>query len=98
MNKIIKKYEKELKDAEYYNNMAPFPVYDTEYVKIMKKKLKQMKNDTEYDKLPVAACKYCKSLHIINDELSNDVCMKCGSINDIIMYDNIYEHEKHKDS
>lgn len=98
MNKIIKKYEEKLKDAEYYNEMSPFPVYDTEYIQIMKKKLKQMKNDTDYDKLPVAACKYCNSLHVITDELGNDVCMKCGSINDIIMYDNIYEHEKHKES
>lgn len=98
MNKIIKKYEKQLKEAEYYNEMAPFPVYDTEYVQVMKDKLERMKNQTDYDELPVAACKYCKSLHIITDELENEVCMKCGSINDIIMYDNIYEHEKHKNS
>ena len=98
MNKIIKKYENELNDAEYYNEMAPFPVYDSEYVHIMKKKLKEMKDNTDYDKLPVAACKYCNSLHIISDELENDVCMKCGSINDIKIYDNIYEHEKHKNS
>lgn len=96
MDKIIERYERKLKDAKYYNKMAPFPVYDTEYVKLMEDKLNQMKKDLEYDKLPVAACKYCHSLHVLTDEDGNDVCMKCGSVNDIIIYDNIYEHEKHK--
>jgi len=98
MKKIIDKYEEQLRDSEYYNEMSPFPVYDTEYIKIMRNKLKEMRENEEYDKLPVVACKYCHSLHILTDESENDVCMKCGSINDIIIYDNIYEHEKHKNS
>ena len=47
----------------YYNNMAPFNVFDSEYVENVDK-LKQMiqeDNTKEYDDEPVVACKYCKS-------------------------------------
>lgn len=54
-----------------------------------------MKNPKEqYDELPVASCKYCKKLHIITDEVGNDICMNCGSVNEIEMYDNIHEYLK----
>lgn len=82
---------------EYYNLMAPFPVYDTEYVTLILKKIKIMENDksSDYDKEPVIACKHCKSLHILNDEINNDICMKCGSVNDTIEYTNIYEYNSY---
>lgn len=77
-----------LQYVEYYNEMAPFPVFDTEYVEEIKKSIKKMENN-EYNGLPVAACKYCNSLHIINDDEENDVCMRCGAVNEIVIYDNI---------
>lgn len=52
-----------------------------------------------YNSLPVAACKHCKSLHIQNDEHENDICMKCGSVNEITIYNNISDYyEKCKTS
>ena len=48
----------------------------------------------EYDNIPVVACKYCKSLHIQNDELENDICMRCGAVNEIVIYDNIGKYLK----
>ena len=75
---------------EYYNKMAPFPVYDTEYVGAVRNKIKELEDQKEdYDSLPVAACKYCKNLYIEVDELDNNHCMRCGSINDLIIYENI---------
>jgi len=77
--------------------MSPFPIYDTEYVKTIKKLINKMKNSKEdYDSLPVAACRHCKSLHIITDELENDVCARCGSENDIEIYSNIDTYLKAK--
>lgn len=56
----------------------------------------------EIDEMPVTACKFCKSLHIENDPEENDICMKCGAVNEIEIYDNIDSYlkrnEKHKDS
>lgn len=69
---------------ENNNELAPFPIYDTGYIKYCKRKLKEM-SKKEYNELPVAFCKYCKSLHIITDELENDICMGCGSINEVIV-------------
>jgi DNA-directed RNA polymerase subunit RPC12/RpoP len=46
----------------------------------------------EYEKIPVAACKHCKSLYIENDDLENDICMRCGAVNEIIIYDNIEKY------
>lgn len=76
----------------YHNNMAPFPPYDTEYVSEVKEVIENMeKSKINYDELPVAACKYCDELHILIDELENDICMRCGSINEITVYNNIHE-------
>lgn len=56
----------------------------------------------EYNEMSVVACKYCKSLHIENDELENDICMRCGAVNEIDFYENIdhylEENEKYKTS
>lgn len=80
---------------EYYNNMAPFPVFDTEIVDNLKTKITQM-DIKEYNDIPVIACKYCKSLHIITDELNNDICFRCGSNNATIEFKTIDNYLKFK--
>ncbi len=86
------------KFMSYHNVMAPFPPYDTEYVEELKSKILDMQEDekTNYDELPVAACKYCNSLHIEVDDLNNDICMRCGSINEVEIHNNIEEYLKAK--
>ena len=91
-SKIIKEYQDKLDHMLYYNNMAPFPVYDTEDVEDLRKLIDKMNKD-EYNKEPVTACKHCKSLHIVTDELDNEVCFRCGSVNDTITFENIDEYE-----
>ena len=96
-SKIIKKcLIKQLSHMKYYNNLAPFNIYDSEYVNDIENKLKEIMNDKlkEYDNEPVVACKYCKSLHVLTDELDNNICMKCGSVNELQNFDNIFEYQK----
>lgn len=83
----------------YYNKMAPFPVYDTDYVKEVRNTIMEMEkeNNIDYDAMPVAACTYCKSLHIKVDDIDNDICMRCGSVNEITMYNNIKHYLETKD-
>lgn len=88
-------YKQVLENMEYYNDMAPFPVFDTEYVSNMKKYINRMETK-EYDKEPVVACKYCKSLHIVTDEVDNDICFRCGSVNELKEFKNIDEYLKFK--
>ena len=80
----------------YYNSITPFPVYDTDWVEDVKNKIKEMEEnkDHNYDKDSVVACKYCKSLHIITDEYNNDHCGRCGSVNDLEEFENIYKYQK----
>jgi len=86
------------KHLSFYNDMAPFPVYDTEYVDAVKKVINYMEDiNVNYDALPVAACKHCKSLHIIIDEVENNHCMRCGSINEIEVFINIEKYLDYKD-
>lgn len=82
----------------YYNSMAPFPPFDTDYVKDIDKLIKTMESNSkiDYDEDPVWACKYCKKLRIEVDEYDNDVCMHCGSVNDTIEFKDIYEYLKFK--
>lgn len=81
----------------YYNRMSPFPIYDTSYVKDVEYKIKEMKNDQlkDYDSEGVVACKYCKSLHIKTDEDDNDICMRCGSINELQEFSSIYKYNEY---
>jgi CTP:phosphocholine cytidylyltransferase-like protein len=78
--------------------MAPFPVFDTDYVKDVDNLIKTMEDNKEinYDDEPVVACRYCKSLHIVSDELENNVCFKCGSVNELEEFKNINEYLKFK--
>lgn len=100
-NKIILKHLRKLsKHLHYHNNSAPFPPYDSEYVECVDKLIKEIMEDKkqEYDEQPVVACKYCKSLHIKIDEDENDICMRCGSINELKQFSNIYEYNKFLDA
>ena len=83
----------------YYNNMAPFPVFDTDYISTVDKLIKEMENNKiNYDDDPVWACKYCKKLYIEVDELGNDICMHCGSVNELKEFDNIYKYLEFKNN
>lgn len=82
---------------EYYNNMAPFPIYDTSYVADVKQLIIKMEHEdktNEYDELPVVACKYCKSLNIQIDDEENDICWRCGSTNELITFNTIHDYNK----
>lgn len=80
----------------YYNKMAPFPVYCTDWVKDIKNEITKMEKEDkiDYDSEPVVACKYCKSLHIRTDEDMNDICFRCGSTNELTEFKNINEYNK----
>jgi len=96
-SKLIKKnLTTLLKHLKYYNRLAPFNVYDSEYVEDVENKLKEIMDNKhiDYDAEAVVACKHCKSLHIRNDELDNSVCFKCGAVNELIEFKNIYEYNK----
>lgn len=84
-----------LEHVSYYNKMAPFPVYDTDYENKIKETIKGMEDlEKDYDSEPVTACKYCKSLHVLVDEYDNNICGRCGSINEIIEFENIYKYKE----
>jgi hypothetical protein len=96
-NKIILRvYRKFLNHMRYYNKMAPFPVFDTEYVNEVENKINEIMNESvkDYDREPVVACRHCKSLHIVFDELDNNVCMRCGSVNELKEFKDIYEFKE----
>ena len=96
MNQIILQYLREhLDHLLYYNKMAPFPVYDTEYVEEVKNIIMKLENENkiDYNDEPVVACKYCKSLHIVIDEVDNNICMRCGSVNELKEFKNIHEYK-----
>lgn len=80
---------------DYYNKMAPFPVYDTEYVAKVKEEYEKIDDDFDYDSLPVEACKYCKSLHIVMDDDDNNICFRCGTVNELQTFNNIHEYNKY---
>jgi len=82
---------------KYYNSMAPFPVFDTSYVNDVENKLKEIMSDKtkEYDLEPVVACRHCKSLHIVSDDVDNNVCMRCGSVNELKTFDDIYKYKEY---
>lgn len=84
-----------LKHMEYHNNMAPFPVFDTENVSDLKDYIKIMeRTPNEYDNLPTACCKHCLDLGIMVDEFDNDICVRCGSINEIIVFDTYEKYDE----
>lgn len=95
-NQITLRYLKILLDhLEYYNKMSPFPIYDTDYIKDVKNRIMELEDENKinYDNEPVVACKYCKSLHIVTDEVDNDICGRCGSVNELKEFKNIFEYK-----
>lgn len=104
MKKETLKYLRELlAHTEYYNIMSPFPVFDTEYVEYIKKLIMDLENEkrSDYDLEPVWACKYCKTLVVPNcydiDEHDNEICLRCGSVNETQEFKTIHEYKKFKD-
>ena len=100
MNQIILQYLREhLDHLLYYNKMAPFPLYDTEYVDEVQNIIMKLENENkiDYNDEPVVACKYCKSLHIVIDEVDNNICMRCGSVNELKEFKNIHEYKNFVD-
>lgn len=98
MSKLtLKQLKLQYDHVTYYNEMSPFPIYDTEYVEKLKEKMDEITESQEdYDKVPVEACKHCKSLHIVVDDVDNSICMKCNSINEIEVYPTIQDYLKNK--
>lgn len=94
--KTIKYLTDVLNYITYHNRMAPFPVFDTEYVELIKNKLEIMKeNNVNYDKLPTACCKYCLNLHSLVDEEENVICTRCGSINEELIFEDYEAYEQY---
>lgn len=97
---ILKQLNKLYKHVEYYNKMAPFPPFCTEWQQDIKNKINEIKmnKDNDYDKEPVFACKHCGTLVVPNqyevDDDGNEICMRCGSVNEAIEYKNIFEYNK----
>lgn len=51
----------------------------------------------DYDKVPVVACKYCNTLHIIIDEYGNDICLNCCTYNETRTFNTIYDYQTYID-
>ena len=97
---ILKQLNKLYKHVEYYNKMAPFPPFCTEWQQNIRDKINEIKmnKDNDYDKEPVFACKHCGTLVVPNqyevDDDGNEICQRCNSINDVKEYSNIFEYNK----
>lgn len=92
-----KKYKKEVLEKlinhiDYYNNLSPFPLWDSYNTNILKENFKM--NKIDYDLEPVDCCKFCKNIHILPDENGNDVCSKCNNIvnDDYETFENIFDY------
>lgn len=55
---------------------------------------KEKEEGKGYNDIPVVACKYCNSLNIQEDDNGNDLCMRCGAINEINHFSTIEEYLK----
>ena len=97
---ILKQLNKLYKHVEYYNKMAPFPPFCTEWQQNIRNKINEIKmnKDNDYDKEPVFACKHCGTLVVPNqyevDDDGNEICQRCNSINNVKEYSNIFEYNK----
>lgn len=84
-----------------YNKMTPFPHYDSDYVKDVEKKIKEIeKSDIDYDSEPVYTCPHCKSLHITLEvdqetEQEHEVCNNCFSSDKSLEFKDINEYLKY---
>lgn len=57
------KLKEEIKRREYFNEMAPFPVFDTEIIQDMSK-LSEIVKKQDYNNEPICYCKTCLSINI----------------------------------
>ena len=57
------KLAREIERREYYNSMAPFPIYDTDIINDLKKFLMITKKEN-YNNVPVTYCKTCLSIAV----------------------------------
>ena len=98
---ILKQLNKLYKHVEYYNKMAPFPPFCTEWQQNIRDKINEIKMDKkDYDKEPVFACKHCGTLVVPNqyevDDDGNEICQRCNSVNEVETFSNIKEYLKTK--
>lgn len=96
---ILKQLNKLYKHVEYYNKMAPFPPFCTEWQQNIRNKINEIKMEKkDYDREPVFACKHCGTLVVPNqyeiDEDGNEICQRCNSVNDVKEFKNIFEYNK----
>jgi hypothetical protein len=77
----------EIERREKYNQITPFPMYDTEVIEDIKK-LNAMTNKEGYENEPITYCKTCLSIHIKTikfdkgpegEEREVDYCVPCGN-------------------
>lgn len=77
----------EIKRREYYNSMAPFPVFDTDVISDIKK-LKMITAKEGFENEPITYCKTCLSIHIKTIKFDKgldgenrevDYCVPCGN-------------------
>lgn len=83
----------EYKHITNVNRHSPFPLIDTEYVEMVKQEIINVMEKIDYDHEPIHACKHCKSLYIKVDDDNNDICHRCGSINEVVEYKDIFEYK-----
>ncbi len=74
---------REIERREYYNQMAPFPVYDTETI-IDLKKLNMITAKDNSNNEPITYCKTCLSIHIKTVDFKDtdktvDYCVACSN-------------------
>ncbi len=84
--------------VDHYNRMAPFPIYDTDYVKQIADEITKL-DTTDYDNEPVVACTYCNSLHITMEDIEHgepvDVCNRCFSVGETREFKDIYDYNEY---
>src|SRR5690606_19807629 len=83
--------KEKLKYMEEINQLAPFPIYDTEEIKDLKVEIDKFE---VYENEEVECCKNCKNLHLIDDDFGNTWCKKCHSVNEIETLKDIDEYLK----
>lgn len=100
------KLQKEIRRREEANNLAPFPVYDTEVIHDLKI-LEKMKLKPNYDSEKIHYCKTCLSIALKTvtipspgnkEDAEITYCLHCGNTEtevaqDIYEWQDIYEEK-----
>ena len=81
-----KKLSKEIERRELANNMAPFPVYDTDIINDLKD-LEMITKKQDYNNVPIAYCKTCLKIQIKyvtfkrdeNNKANVSYCVDCSN-------------------